>query len=507
MRKKAALIILDGWGVKEDSESNAITTASTPVWDALLKRYPHTTLQASEEHIGLPKGQMGNSEVGHMTIGGGRVLLQDLERINRYIKSFGFFKHKAFLDSCFSLQKSGKSYHLMGLASPGGVHAHTEHILALCEVLNSFDIKIYLHLFLDGRDTPPESAYRYIEELESRLPKLATIATLGGRYYGMDRDKRWDRVEKAYLAMVDATGPIIPNPLEYIQSNYKKGVTDEFMIPVVIEGYGGIQEGDAFLCFNFRADRVRQILEALLEEKFKEFNRSHRVNFSFLYGMKSYSSTLDKHMNSLFSMHSVEDGLGEVLSKAKCRQLRLAETEKYAHVTFFFNGGKEKPFSGEDRILISSPKVETYDLQPEMAAAEVTDVFVKAVKEGRYDLIIINYANTDMVGHTGNFKATCKAVEMIDSCLGRVYDSCQKEGVDLFITADHGNAEQMLDNKTHSSHTAHTCNLVPFVFVPSKKEGEIVLKRGGLEDIAPTILSWLKINKPEKMTGKTLFSD
>lgn len=502
--KKVCLIILDGWGIGEKKGKNAIATASTPTWDYLLKTYPHAALHASESYVGLPEGQMGNSEVGHMTIGSGRVIDQDLGRIDKYIKEEGFSKHEDLLEMCLALQKTGKSVHLMGLASSGGVHGHSDHLIALCDVFNYFSIKTYLHLFLDGRDVGPKSAFEEVDGIEKQLPKMATIATITGRYYAMDRDTRWERVEKAYLVIADAKGAIASSPLSYIQESYENNITDEFILPASMCDYKGMQDGDALVCWNFRADRSRQLLESFVDKDFKGFKRGRCLDFSFVYGMKSYSDDLDRYVGSLFKSERVENTLGEIIAKKNGKQLRLAETEKYAHVTFFFNGGSNVPFQGEDRILVPSPKVKTYDLQPGMSAKEVTDALLEAFEKGGYDLIVVNYANADMVGHTGSFRATCEAIEAVDESLKRIYDGAKKSKVDLIITADHGNAEKMLDGQTGEMHTAHTCNLVPFIFVPWDKRKSRLKKEGSLADIAPTVLDCLNFSKPKEMSGDSL---
>jgi len=505
--RKVCLVILDGWGIAENSKNNAISQAKTPMWDYLLSKYPYSLLHASGEHVGLPEAQMGNSEVGHMTIGGGRLIYQDLGRIGNYIKNPSFYGNKDLLEVCSFLRKSGKTFHLMGLASPGGVHSHSDHLLALCKVIDSFSIKTCLHLFLDGRDVPPQSALQEIDKLEKQLPKSASIATIGGRFYAMDRDRRWDRTEKAYNAMANADAPIVHSALDYIKENYNKNITDEFIPPACMHGYDGVEDGDALLCFNFRADRSLQILEAFVDRDFKQFSRNRKIEFSFVYGMKPYSDFLNRYMGSLFDSLDVKNGLGEIVAENRKRQLRLAETEKYPHVTFFFNGGRNEPFEGEDRILIPSPKVDTYDLQPDMSAVEVTDVLIEKAKKNIYDFIVVNYANTDMVGHTGNFQAACEAVETIDRCLSRIYKCFKNLDIDLIITADHGNVEKMVDYKTGEFHTAHTSNLVPFIFISPRKKEYILRKKGSLSDVAPTVLYCLGLFQPAQMTGHSLFEN
>ncbi len=502
---KVALIILDGWGIAPDSSSNAISQSSTPVWDNLLATQPHTTLDASENHVGLPQHQMGNSEVGHMTIGGGRIFQQDLDRINDAIKTNALSTKPQFLRFLKSMKEDGGFCHMMGLFSSGGIHSHKDHLLALLSTISENKIPIWLHLFLDGRDTTPQSALGYIKDLQKNLPSNANIATLSGRYYGMDRDNRWDRIAKSYDAITRGHGTLISDPLEYIHQCYNEKITDEFIPPAVLKGYSGIQEKDGLLCFNFRSDRVRQILTSLLDKTFNKFTTSDNKPFDKALGMTSYGKALDPYISPLLEEQKVENSLGEVIAQVGKKQFRLAETEKYAHVTFFLNGGRDEPFAGEERHLVPSPKVATYDIQPQMAAPEVTDVLIKTMEQERYDLIIVNYANADMVGHTGNMNAAIKAVESIDSCLGLAITAAQQHGYTVLITADHGNVEKMVNDKTNKPHTAHTCNKVPLIYV-TKNSKKIHLKTGTLADIAPTILDILDITQPDEMTGKTLLT-
>src|SRR3989344_879059 len=499
------LCILDGWGHKRDSKTNAITQAATPTWDRWEKTYPEVLLDASGLAVGLPKGQMGNSEVGHTTIGTGRVVLQDLPRLHEAFETKEINKNPFILGLIETLKKSGKTCHLMGLFSSGGVHSHKDHFIGLIKILGSENITVRLHLFLDGRDTPPQSALEDLKSLEAILKSYPTvkIATLMGRFYAMDRDRRWDRTQKAYEALVGGKGTSTSNPLSTLRDFYGQGITDEFIPPLIVEGYRGMHPEDAFLMVNFRADRVRQLLDALVEPSFTAFPRSTRPLFSHKIGMKGYSPTLAHELEVLFPSVSPKNTLGEILSEHHLRQLRIAETEKYAHVTFFFNGGKETPFQGEDRSLIPSPKVSTYDQKPEMSAQELTDTVIASLDQNKADVIIMNYANTDMVGHTGKIEPTIKAVEMVDHCLSQLEKAVLKHGGSLFVTADHGNAEMMYDNKTRQPHTSHTTSLVPFICV-THHPYKALRTHGALADVAPTVLSFLDILAPHEMTGEPL---
>ena len=500
--KPVVLVILDGWGHRETLTDNAIAKAHTPVWDAIVCDYPNGLINASELHVGLPTGQMGNSEVGHMNIGSGRVLMQDLPRIDAAIAS-GELAHK-IQDFGFRIQ-AGKTCHLLGLVSDGGVHSHQRHIAAVAELLAEQGMTVNVHAILDGRDTPPQSALKYIAALERQLPQGSKIATVSGRYYAMDRDKRWDRVQKAYEAMMSAQGERFASARESIEKNYASGITDEFILPCVIGDYQGMQDGDGIVMVNFRSDRVREMLTALLDPDFKEFSRNKTIQFSAALGMTEYSTKLNPYIKTLFPPEPLTQIFGEVISNAGLKQLRIAETEKYAHVTFFFNGGREAEFPGEERILIPSPQVATYDEKPEMAAFEVTDKLVEAIASERFDVIVVNYANTDMVGHTGNITAAIKAVEAVDTCLGRVIEATLAKGGALLITADHGNAEMMFDHDTHQPHTAHTLNLVPVVMVANVfKNKKIPVPEGKLGDVAPTLLQLLQLPQPAEMTGQSL---
>ncbi|EKE09136.1 MAG: hypothetical protein ACD_16C00212G0017 [uncultured bacterium] len=502
MTKTVVLCVLDGWGHREEGEDNAICCAKTPHWDELLAESPHSLLEASELNVGLPEGQMGNSEVGHMNIGAGRIVPQDLSRIDAAIQQGLLYEWPEMKDFIGALKSSRGTCHLMGLLSPGGIHSHQRHIQALAEVIASQGVPVAIHAFLDGRDTPPQSAEAYLTSFLSFTkdhPHIS-LATLGGRYYAMDRDKRWERIEKAYSVMV-AGKPSARDPVAYLKQCYAKGVTDEFVEPIAITPYRGMKEGDGIFMANFRADRVRQILRALLDPKFDKFKRIHVPKFATALGMTEYSEALNSRIKALFKPIVLQDILGEVISQCGLKQLRLAETEKYAHVTFFFNGGREEIFPGEERILIPSPKVATYDLKPEMSAFELTEKLVEAIENKKYALIIVNYANADMVGHSGNFEATRRAVEAIDACLGKIMEAVKKAAAVLIITSDHGNAEVMFDETLHTPHTAHTLNPVPFVVYNGPKN---TLKNGKLSDIAPTILKILNIPQPVSMTGQPL---
>ncbi len=506
------LCILDGWGEgNEGSSSNAIEKAQTPNWDKFLNIGFKSQLNASESFVGLPEGQMGNSEVGHLTLGSGRVIFQSLPRINKAIAEKILEENPILKNLIETLQKNKKACHLLGLFSPGGVHSHGDHLRALIKILNAQGIPLYLHLFLDGRDTPPTSALGYYEtffdDLFQTLPSEAFVhvATVSGRFYGMDRDKRWDRVEKAFNAIAYGEGIKSSSPLEAIQTSYAEKITDEFIFPTVIGDYGGVQEGDGLLCFNFRADRVCEILEALVNPNFYSFDRKSDVLFSKAVGMTKYSDELTQWIEVLFPPEKMEDVLGEVISQNGLTQLHLAETEKYAHVTFFFNGGREDPFVGEDRILIPSPQVLTYDLKPEMSAFEITEALLDALKKKKYDVYIVNFANADMVGHTGNLKASIQAVEVLDACFGKILKEIEETGSMLLITADHGNIEKMGDEETHGPDTAHTCFPVPCVLINAPHDKKIKgLKGGTLADIAPTILDLINLPIPAKMTGHSL---
>jgi 2,3-bisphosphoglycerate-independent phosphoglycerate mutase len=501
------LCILDGWGERQKADDNAIEIARALNWHRLKARWPHTQLQASEHYVGLPDGQMGNSEVGHTNIGAGRLVLQDLPRIDAAIAESKLATMPALRDFIGKLKEGRGTAHLMGLMSPGGVHSHQRQIAALARILAEAGVPVAVHAFLDGRDTPPKAAALYVKQFQEDVAGLRDlrIATLCGRYYAMDRDKRWDRVERAYRAIVAGVGERADDPLRAVEAAYARDETDEFVAPTAIAGYAGMRDGDGLLIANFRADRIREIAAALLDPEFSGFERKKRIAFSATLGLVEYSTDLNRFLGTLFPPENLNDSFGEVVSRAGLTQLRIAETEKYAHVTFFFNGGRETVFPGEERILVPSPKVATYDQQPEMSAPEVTDEVVEAIRSGRFDVIVLNYANTDMVGHTGRIDAATKAVESVDACLGRLSEAVQQAGGTLVITADHGNAEMMRDPETGEPHTAHTLNPVPFVVVNPPAPSSL-LETGRLADIAPTLLDILGLTKPAAMTGHSLIS-
>jgi 2,3-bisphosphoglycerate-independent phosphoglycerate mutase len=506
--RPAVLCILDGWGHRPDPADNAILDARTPNYDRMIATCPQGLIDASESFVGLPKGQMGNSEVGHMNLGAGRVAVPELPRIDNAIEDGSFARHPILAELLATLKKSGGACHLMGLASPGGVHSHQDHLVFLANHIAAADVPVWIHAFLDGRDMPPRSALKCLQQIEAGLKKGLPIrfATVAGRYYPMDRDKRWERVTLGYDAIVDAKGERAKTPKDAVDKGYAAGQDDEFVKPTVIDGYTGMKNGDGLLMFNFRADRARQILTALLDPRFDGFNRSRVVTFAMAVGMVDYSAALNPFLKTLFPPAVIKMGLGETVSKAGLKQLRIAETEKYAHVTFFFNGGEERVFEGEERILVPSPKVATYDLKPEMSAPEVTDKLVEAIGSGKFDLIVVNYANSDMVGHTGNLDAAIKAIEAVDTCLGRLMDAVKKAGGALFVTADHGNAEQMFDEKSHQKHTQHTLNRVPALLFGAPANVRS-LSDGKLADVAPTMLDLMGLPQPKQMTGHSLLSE
>ena len=503
--RPVVLCILDGWGERADKADNAILDADTPHWHEFLNTSPHAQLQASEHFVGLPDGQMGNSEVGHMNLGAGRVVTQDLPRIDKAVADGAIARNEALNEFIVRLKKSKGAAHLMGLVSPGGVHSHQDHIAALAKAISAAGVPVAIHAFLDGRDTPPKSAQGYVAKLISDVAacKNVRMATISGRYYAMDRDKRWDRVGQAYDALVDAKGERAADANTAIAQSYAGGKTDEFVLPTIVGDYDGMKDGDGVICANFRADRVREILTALLDPDFKDFPRGRVVKFAAAAGMAEYSEALSQRLLTLFPPQDLGDTFGEVVSRAGLKQLRIAETEKYAHVTFFFNGGREEEFPGESRILVPSPQVATYDLKPEMSAPEVTDKLVAAIDSGRFDVVVVNYANTDMVGHSGDLKAAITAVETVDECLGRLADAVKRAGGTLLITADHGNAEMMRDPNTGEPHTAHTTNPVPLILV-NPPAGVTGIGDGQLSDIAPTLLRLLDIPQPKAMTGHAL---
>jgi len=499
------LCVLDGFGYREEAPDNAVSAAHAPTWRMLWEENPHALLEASGEDVGLPVGQMGNSEVGHMNLGAGRVVYQDLPLIDRAIATGELAKNPRLLALVSKLQASKGTCHLMGLASPGGVHSHQAHIIALAKEVTAAGVPVSIHAFLDGRDVPPQSAAEQIEKLEEELKavKGATLMTVCGRYYAMDRDNRWDRVAKAYELLTDGDGAArVSDIIDAIENSYVDGVYDEFVLPIARQGYHGMKDGDGLLCINFRADRAREILSALLQPDFDGFERKRVVNFAAALGMVEYSEALKARMQTLFEPKVITNGLGEVIANAGLKQLRIAETEKYPHVTFFFNGGRERPYDGEERIMVPSPKVATYDLQPEMSAREVTDKVILAIERGTFDLIVLNYANPDMVGHTGAFQAAVKAVETVDKCLARVLQALQKAGGVALVTADHGNCERMFDKTTEGPHTAHTLSKVPVVLYGAA--GVARLRDGRLADVAPTLLALMQRDKPPEMDGENL---
>ncbi|MDK2820436.1 MAG: 2,3-bisphosphoglycerate-independent phosphoglycerate mutase [Clostridia bacterium] len=499
------LIILDGFGLSSSGSGNAISQANLTNYKKLLKTYPNTRLQAAGEEVGLPSGQMGNSEVGHLNIGAGRIVYQELTRITRAIKDGSFYSNKVLLNAIQKAKERDGDLHLMGLVSDGGVHSHLDHLYALLELAKREGLeKVYIHAFLDGRDVPPASADDYLSQVEAKCQQLGVgaIASIMGRYYAMDRDKRWDRTARAYRAMVIGEGHQVTSSGEAIQSSYEKDITDEFVEPAIVtykgKPLGLVKNNDSVIFFNFRADRARQITRAFVERKFQFFERpGGRLDIEFVC-LTQYDVSIPAPV--AFPPHRLKNVLGEVIAAAGLKQLRIAETEKYAHVTFFFNGGVEEPFPNEDRLLIPSPKVATYDQKPSMSAREVTAAVLDRL--GRYDLIILNFANPDMVGHTGDLKAAIEAVETVDECLGRIVAAMNERQAPLLITADHGNAEEMQDEKGEP-HTAHTNNLVPFILAYDKYRNA-TLREGKLEDIAPTILDILGLEKPAEMTGESL---
>src|SRR5580692_6256721 len=499
-RRPVMLVILDGWGWRDDPAGNAIRQANTPTFDRLWHDGPHGFLHTSGQDVGLPGGQMGNSEVGHLNIGAGRVVMQDLPRIGGAIANGDIKQMPALVDLIQKLKNSGGTCHLIGLVSPGGVHSHQDHAAALAEILTQAGVPTLLHAITDGRDTPPQAAAEYVGRLIAALPKSVSIATVSGRYYAMDRDKRWDRVAKAYNAIVEAEGPRFPDAPAVVVDAYAKKSFDAFIMPAVGGDYRGMKDGDRVLCFNFRADRVREILGAMLDPDFSGFPRPRVVRSAAAVGMTQYSEELDTFMQTIFPPQSLAHILGEVVADAGRTQLRMAGTEKYAHVTYFLNGGREEPYRGEDRIMVPSLKVATYDLQPEMSAPELTDKAVKAIASGKYDLIVLNYANPDMVGHTGSLPAAIKAVETVDTGLGRIAEAINRQHGALLVTADHGNCELMKDPETGGPHTAHTTNPVPVVLMGSNAG----IKEGRLADLAPTLLDLMGISKPKEMTGRSL---
>jgi len=501
-KKPVMLMILDGWGYRTETADNAVAQAKTPNFDRLMASCPHALLHTSGRVVGLPEGQMGNSEVGHLNIGAGRVVMQELPRIDLAVEDGSLAKNPVLIKLIDKVKGTGGTCHLLGLISPGGVHSHQNQGLALAKILTGAGVPVVVHAYLDGRDTPPESAAEYIKDFEAGLPENAVIGTLIGRYYGMDRDKRWERVSQSYNLIVSAEGKHFETAQEAIAASYAEKITDEFVKAISLKDYTGVKDGDALLCFNFRADRVREILGALLDPEFGGFQRAVQPKFVAAVGLTPYSDALAPFIGALFLPEPMDDLLSEVVSAAGKTQMHMAETEKYPHVTFFFNGGREKPFEGEDRIMVASPKVATYDLQPEMSAPELTDKAVAAIETGKYDMFILNFANPDMVGHTGILAAAIKAVETVDAGLGRIADAIAAQHGALLVTADHGNCEMMRDPETGEPHTAHTTNPVP-VFCLGAPAGA-KLHDGILADLAPTVLALMGMQQPAAMTGKSL---
>ncbi|MDN7137124.1 2,3-bisphosphoglycerate-independent phosphoglycerate mutase [Pseudidiomarina sp. 1ASP75-14] len=500
-----ALLILDGWGHREATDDNAIAAANTPNMDKLWAECPHTLVDGSGMSVGLPDGQMGNSEVGHVNLGAGRVVYQDFTRVSKAIHDGEFFANPALTEAVDKAVANERAVHIMGLLSPGGVHSHERHLLAMVEMAAQRGAKqVYVHGFLDGRDTPPRSAKPSLERFEQLFSKLGVgrFASLCGRYYAMDRDKRWDRIEQAWQLLVDGSAPFAaPSAGEALAQAYERGENDEFVKPTRVADAAPMQDGDSVIFMNFRADRARQLSHAFVSEDFNGFEITRRPNLASFVSLTEYAK--DIHSTVAFPPESLDNVLGEWLSKEGYTQLRISETEKYAHVTFFFSGGREQEFEGETRVLVPSPQVATYDLQPEMSSVELTDKLVAAIKSGAHDVIVCNYPNGDMVGHTGDFAAAVKAIEAVDAAVGRVVAALREVGGECVITADHGNAEQMEDHSTGQSHTAHTSELVPFIYVGragSARDGGI------LSDVAPTLLHLLGLPQPEEMTGKSIIT-
>ena len=505
MAKKALLIILDGWGIGAHSTANAIYSTPTPYWNYLLENYPHSELQASGEHVGLPDGQMGNSEVGHLNIGAGRVVYQDLVKINKAIKDGSVLNNPEIISAFEYAKKSGKAIHFMGLTSNGGVHSSLEHLFALCDIAKHYGLeKVYIHCFMDGRDTDPRSGIGFIRQVQEHCAKSAgTIASIIGRFYAMDRDRRWERVKVAYDLLVDGKGEQATDMVAAMQESYNNDVTDEFIKPINNATVDGtIKADDCVIFFNYRNDRAKEITEVLTQKDMPE-QGMHTVSGLQYYCMTPYDSSF-KDVHILFDKEDVSNTLSEYISAQGLEQLHIAETEKYAHVTFFFNGGREAPFNGEDRILVPSPKVATYDLKPEMSAYEVKDKLVEAIKSEKYSFIVVNYANGDMVGHTGIYPAIQKAVETLDSCVHDTVEAAKAAGYDVIIIADHGNADNAV-NPDGTPNTAHSLNPVPFVYISDDAKAKV--ENGKLADVAPSILHIMGLRQPAEMTGHDLITD
>ena len=506
--KPVLLVVLDGWGIRAEREANAIAIAGTPNMDALARDYPSTALETSGLSVGLPEGQMGNSEVGHTNLGAGRIVYQDLVRINRAVEDGSFFRNDALLLACHRARASGGSLHLMGLLSDGGVHSHQEHLYALLDLARREGVaRTFVHAFMDGRDTPPRSGVEYMRQLEARLRETGygRLGTVAGRFYAMDRDKRWDRVGQAYAALVHGQGRRARTGVEAMEASYAQGEGDEFVLPTaIVDGdgrpVGPVRDGDAILFFNFRADRAREITRAFTQDDFKEFDRKGAPRLSAYVCLTEYDKTFT--LPVAFPPQELTEIFPEIVSRAGLAQLRCAETEKYAHVTFFFNGGRELVYPGEDRILVPSPRdVKTYDQKPEMSAREVTDRLVEAIGSGKYAFVLVNYANPDMVGHTGILEAAVKAVRVVDECIGRLWQAARKQGMAMVVTADHGNCEMMTDPVTGQPHTAHTLGPVPFLLADPDFRGAKLRSKGMLADVAPTLLRVMGLPQPREMKG------
>lgn len=501
--KPVVLCILDGWGLRAERNANAVALAHTPNFDRVMAVHPNSTLVAHGPDVGLPEGQMGNSEVGHMNIGAGRIVWMDLPKINNAITEGTFKTNAALIGFARTLKETDGVAHIAGLASPGGVHAHQDHIVEMAKVIVGAGVPVVLHAYLDGRDVAPQSADKQIAKLVADLPEGATIGTVCGRFFAMDRDNRWDRVQQAFDVMTTGNGKVADTALEAINSAYEAGETDEFVSPTVIGGYSGMQDIDGLLFVNFRADRAREILAALGDPAFDAFDVSARPKFAAICGIVEYSRKHNTYMDVMYPSEEIVNTLGHWVSSHGLKQYRLAETEKYPHVTFFMNGGEEMPETGEDRYVAPSPKVKTYDMQPEMSAAEVTDHLVDAISGQEYDLIIVNYANPDMVGHTGDLAAAMQACEAVDEGVGKALEALEAVGGAMILTADHGNCEMMVDPETGGPHTAHTLNPVPVVLIGGP-DGAKLRNGGRLGDLAPSLLELMELPKPVEMTGKTL---
>ncbi len=511
MKKPTVLLIMDGYGLNEKTEGNAVAQANTPVLDALMAEYPWEKGYASGLSVGLPDGQMGNSEVGHMNMGAGRIVYQELTRISKEIEDGTFFENPALLEACENVKKKNSALHMWGLVSDGGVHSHLTHVYGLLELAKRQGLdKVYVHCFMDGRDTAPTSGKGFLEELQAKMQEIGVgqIASVTGRFYAMDRDNRWERVGRAYQALTTGEGNLVDSPIDGIAASYEAGVTDEFVEPIIVKGQDGkalatVQEGDSVIFFNFRPDRAREITRAFVDPEFTGFERTQIQDLTYVC-FTDYDATIT-NKKVAFLKQSLNNTFGEYLASLGKTQLRLAETEKYAHVTFFFNGGVEEPNEGEERILVSSPKVATYDLQPEMSVYGVADKLVEAIKSGKYDVIITNFANPDMVGHTGIMEAAIKAVEAVDASVGRAVEALKEVGGQMFICADHGNSEQLVDYETGAPFTAHTTNPVPFILVNADPAYKLK-KDGRLCDIVPTLLEMMQLPQPAEMTGVSLLT-